>query len=255
MATIKLGAYVEPTAKLHDTVEVGFNSVVLSGEHPEQQTIIGENAVVGSNCTIYAGVTIASGAVVLSGAVVMSSVPPLAIVEGNPARITGYVHTLNSAGNDAVIDNPRLPGSVKSKVYGVTLHNLPNIPDMRGSLTVGEFDKQIPFECKRYFVVYDVPTVETRGEHAHIACHQFLIAVKGTVHVVADDGYTREEFVLDRPNLGLYLPPLTWGIQYRYSTDAVLLVFASHYYDNGDYIRDYDEFKRYKSSHPPKAAG
>jgi hypothetical protein len=66
--------------------------------------------------------------------------------------------------------------------------------------------------------------------------------VKGTVHVVADDGQNREEFVLDRKNVGLYLPPMVWGIQYKYSSDAVLLVFASDYYEAADYIRDYDQF-------------
>jgi len=124
----------------------------------------------------------------------------------------------------------------------VNIHNLPNVPDIRGNLTVGEFEKQIPFCTNRYFLIYDVPTAETRGEHAHIECHQFLIAVKGTVHVVADDGNNREEFVLDRPSMGIHLPPMTWGIQYRYSNDAVLLVFASHYYDSTDYIRATDEF-------------
>jgi dTDP-4-dehydrorhamnose 3,5-epimerase-like enzyme len=113
---------------------------------------------------------------------------------------------------------------------------------MRGCLSVGEFEREIPFIPQRYFLVYDVPTAETRGEHAHLKCHQFLIAVKGSVHVVADDGNVREEFVLDRNNLGLHLPPMTWGIQYRYSHDAVLLVFASDYYDPDDYIRDYDKF-------------
>ncbi len=73
-------------------------------------------------------------------------------------------------------------------------------------------------------------------------CHQFLIAVKGSVSVVADDGKSREEFVLNRNNLGLYLPPMTWGVQYHYSPDAVLLVFASDYYDSKDYVRAYDQF-------------
>ena len=68
------------------------------------------------------------------------------------------------------------------------------------------------------------------------------MAVKGSVRVVVDDGSQREEFILDRPNLGLHLPPMTWGIQYRYSEDAVLLVLASDPYDPADYIRDYDEF-------------
>jgi UDP-2-acetamido-3-amino-2,3-dideoxy-glucuronate N-acetyltransferase len=66
--------------------------------------------------------------------------------------------------------------------------------------------------------------------------------VKGSCSVVVDDGVQRREVLLDKPNLGVYLPPLTWGIQYKYSSDAVLLVFASHYYEAGDYIRSYDDF-------------
>jgi dTDP-4-dehydrorhamnose 3,5-epimerase-like enzyme len=91
-------------------------------------------------------------------------------------------------------------------------------------------------------MVFDVPSVETRGEHAHRECHQYLICVRGKVSVVADDGVNREEFMLDRPDLGLHLPPMVWGIQYKYSADALLLVFASHYYDAADYVRDYNEF-------------
>ncbi len=113
---------------------------------------------------------------------------------------------------------------------------------MRGSLSAGEFERDIPFKPLRYFFVYDVPTEETRGEHAHLKCHQFLIAARGSLHVIADDGQKCEEFILGRSNLGVYLPPMTWGIQYRYSCDAVLLVFASDYYDESDYIRDYEQF-------------
>ncbi|MFJ7796598.1 sugar 3,4-ketoisomerase [Pseudomonas sp. NPDC096950] len=127
-------------------------------------------------------------------------------------------------------------------VTGVTLHNLHRVQDKRGNLSMGEFGRSIPFLVSRYFLVYDVPAEEVRGDHAHFRCHQFLVAVKGTVHVVADDGTNREEFVLDRADKGLYLPPMTWGIQYKYSSDAVLLVLASDYYDNEDYVRSYDEF-------------
>jgi UDP-2-acetamido-3-amino-2,3-dideoxy-glucuronate N-acetyltransferase len=87
-----------------------------------------------------------------------------------------------------------------------------------------------------------VPTAHVRGEHAHRRCHQFLTCVKGAVAVIVDNGACREEIVLDHPNLGLYVPPMVWAIQYRYSADAVLLVFASEYYDADDYIRDYDHF-------------
>jgi dTDP-4-dehydrorhamnose 3,5-epimerase-like enzyme len=126
--------------------------------------------------------------------------------------------------------------------YG--LIELPNVTDARGNLTVGEFGKHIPFDPKRYFLVYQVPLVEMRGEHAHRECHQFLVCVRGRISVVGDDGRRREEFVLDRPNLGFYMPPMTWGGQFNYSPDAALLVFASHHYDADDYIRDHAEFLR-----------
>ena len=130
--------------------------------------------------------------------------------------------------------NPDAPG------FGLVA--LPNVIDARGNLTVGEFGRHVPFEAKRYFIVYQVPLVEVRGEHAHRACHQFLVCVRGRMSVVGDDGRERRQYVLDRPDQGFYMPPMTWGTQYKYSPDAVLLVFASHYYDAGDYIRDYDEF-------------
>jgi hypothetical protein len=111
-------------------------------------------------------------------------------------------------------------------------------------LTVGEFERTIPFPVRRYFIVFEVPSIETRGEHAHHECHQFLICARGSCSVVADDGFHRQEIVLDRPDVGIYLPPMVWGIQYKYSTDAALIVFASHHYDGADYIRDYSEFRR-----------
>jgi hypothetical protein len=124
------------------------------------------------------------------------------------------------------------------------LIQLSKILDLRGNLTAGEFCRSIPFDAKRYFIVYQVPLVEVRGEHAHKQCHQFLVCVRGRITVLGDDGHRREEFVLDRPDVGFYMPPLTWGAQFGYSPDAVLLVFASHYYDPEDYIRSYDEFMR-----------
>jgi hypothetical protein len=101
----------------------------------------------------------------------------------------------------------------------------------------------VPFIPKRYYLVFDVPSRRVRGEHAHLTCEQFLVCVAGSLSVVADDGMIREEFLLDSKNLGLYLPPMTWGVQYRFSSDAILLVFASDYYESADYIRDYREFK------------
>ena len=137
--------------------------------------------------------------------------------------------------------NPALNAQL-SHLNSSRIIELPDILDARGNLTVGEFDRHIPFSAKRFFIVYQVPLVEIRGEHAHKACHQFLICVRGRMSVMGDDGRSRQEFVLDRPSQGFYMPPMTWGTQYKYSPDAVLLVFASHYYDANDYIRDYEEF-------------
>ena len=240
MITLKAGAVVYPTAVLDGDVEIGFNSVVLSGESPEKITRIMSGSIIGANATIYEGITLGRGCRVMPGSVVRQSVPPLAIVVGNPASIVGYENTAVH-GLAVAVSTDRV-GSVSTSVRGVQLFKFSNIADMRGNLTVGEFERQIPFSPMRDFVVHGVPTAETRGEHAHIQCHQFLIALGGSVNVIADDGERREEFVLDRNNLGLYLPPMTWGIQYRYSTDAVLLVFASDFYDPDDYIRDYEGF-------------
>jgi hypothetical protein len=180
---------------------------------------------------------------VAAGAVVTRSVPPNAIVVGNPAKIVGYVDA--ERGRSAVSEDPEMGvGAQKTGVAGVSLHRMPRVLDIRGSLTVGEFDRSIPFSVKRYFMVFDVPSMETRGEHAHRECHQFLICVRGSCSVVADDGLQRQEFLLNRPDVGLHLPPMVWGIQYKYSADAVLLVYASHYYDSKDYIRNYSEFRQ-----------
>ena len=114
--------------------------------------------------------------------------------------------------------------------------------DDKGLLVVAEFEKQLPFEVRRMFVIAGVPEGEPRGIHAHRECHQFLVCVSGSVRAMVDDGQRREVVVLDRPSLGLHMPPLTWGTQYDYSDDAVLVVLASHTYDAADYVHDYAEF-------------
>lgn len=124
---------------------------------------------------------------------------------------------------------------------------LSGFDDHRGSLVVGELNKQLPFSVERFFFVSHVPEGEPRGIHAHKECHQLLVCVAGSVKAMVDDGETRTVVVLDRPTLGLHMSPLTWGAQYDYSPDAVLLVLASHPYDADDYIHDYDEFLTYVS--------
>jgi len=133
-------------------------------------------------------------------------------------------------------------GRRASIVPGVTLFRTRVYRDPRGALTVGEFSNEVPFTPQRYFMIYDVPSIESRGEHAHRLCHQYLVCIRGSCRAIADDGTHREEFVLDSFDLGLHLPPMIWGTQYRYTADAILLVFASHSYDPDDYIRAYGAF-------------
>ena len=127
-------------------------------------------------------------------------------------------------------------------VGAVSLHELTFVKDARGDLSAGEFERQVPFVARRYFMVFDVPSEHVRGEHAHRACHQFLLCARGQCRVGVDDGRESADVVLDRPNLGLYLPPMIWTTHFRHSADALLLVFGSDYYDPADYIRDYREF-------------
>jgi acetyltransferase-like isoleucine patch superfamily enzyme len=247
--TVKSGVQLWDGLRVEDDVFIGPNVSFANDRFPRSkkapekflQTLVESGASIGSGATILPGVTIGRNAMVAAGAVVTRSVPPNATVVGNPAKIVGYVDAERNKG-EACSDLSSEVGAYPTQVAGVSLHRMPRVVDIRGSLTVGEFDRTIPFKVKRYFMVFDVPSIETRGEHAHRLCHQFLICARGSCAVVADDGNHRQEFLLDRPDLGIHLPPMIWGIQYKYSADAVLLVYASHYYDSADYIRNYADF-------------
>jgi acetyltransferase-like isoleucine patch superfamily enzyme len=212
---------------------------------------IGHGAHIGAGAILAAGISVGHGAWVGPGTVVSRHVPPHAVVSGNPATITGYVNDHAGGHLPSVVAARQATDShpvvVACQVPGVALHHFKHVRDLRGDLTVGEFERTVPFSPKRYFVVFDVPSSETRGEHAHKQCHQFLVCVGGTVSIVVDDGYQREEILLDRPSLGLFIPAGIWGIQYKYSPNGTLLVFASEFYDPADYIRDYDEFLRFRN--------
>lgn len=251
--TVKSGVQLWDGLRVGDDVFIGPNASFTndrfprSKQHPEKylETVVEQGASIGAGAVVLPGIRIGSNAMVAAGAVVTRSVPPNAIVVGNPAKIVGYVDAdRNRSAAKSVQSLPLEIGAHGTQVAGVFLHRMNRASDIRGSLTVGEFERTVPFPVKRYFMVFDVPSMETRGEHAHRECHQFLICVRGSCAVVADDGKSRQEFLLDRADLGIHLPSMVWGIQYKYSADAVLLVFASHYYDSADYIRDYSEFKR-----------
>jgi UDP-2-acetamido-3-amino-2,3-dideoxy-glucuronate N-acetyltransferase len=112
----------------------------------------------------------------------------------------------------------------------------------RGSLSAATVGSELPFVPNRMFVVYGVPIGQDRGGHAHRECHQFLVAVHGSLTVDWHDGTDWHEAVLDSPAIGLHIPPGIWGVQRAHSSGAALVVLASHAYDLADYVSDFDEF-------------
>jgi UDP-2-acetamido-3-amino-2,3-dideoxy-glucuronate N-acetyltransferase len=250
--TVKSGVQLWDGLRVADDVFIGPNATFSNDKYPKSkhydravlQTHIARGASVGAGATILPGVRIGSGAMVGAGSVVTHDVPARAIVSGNPARITGYVDAARRPKEEPASMTSIANGAdlVQTAVRGVTLHRLTLVIDLRGNLSAGEFPTQVPFTPRRYFIVFDVPGRDVRGEHAHRRCQQFLVCVRGSVSVVVDDGEAREEISLDQPDRGLYLPPMVWAVQYKYSADALLLVLASDPYDPDDYIRNYDEF-------------
>lgn len=119
---------------------------------------------------------------------------------------------------------------------------LPKINDPRGNLTFIEGGRHVPFDISRVFYLYDVPTEEGRGAHAHRRLHQFLICLSGSFDVVIDDGESKATIHLNRPWKGLHVPPMIWAAEVNFDPGSVCLVLASAAYDESDYIRDYKEF-------------
>lgn len=123
--------------------------------------------------------------------------------------------------------------------------NLPKITDPRGNLTVAEQLKDVPFDIKRAYWVYDVPGGECRGGHAHKRLKQFVIALSGSFHVTLDNGRERCTVLLNHPWQGLLIETNIWRTLDDFSSGAVCLVLASELYEEDDYIYDYDEFLNY----------
>ncbi len=120
----------------------------------------------------------------------------------------------------------------------------PKITDLRGNLSFIEENNQIPFQIKRVYYLYDVPSGATRGGHAHKALQQIIIALSGSFDVLLDDGVTKQNFFLNRPHYGLYIPPGVWRELENFSSNSVALSLVSAVYDESDYIRDYAVFKK-----------
>ncbi len=249
--TIKSGVQLWDGVKIDDDVFIGPNVTFTNDLFPRSKhfldsplkTHIKKGASIGANATILPGISIGRHSMIGAGAVVTKDVPPNAIAVGNPAYISGYVSQKPSK-TSPKLDFPNDPTikTINSDVDGVAVYFLPFITDMRGSLSFAEYGQFLPFVPKRYFLVFDVANKEIRGEHAHKTLHQFIVCVKGSCSIVVDNGRISQEILLNKPNIGVHLPPMVWGIQYKYTEDAVLLVLASDTYNPDDYIRDYDEF-------------
>jgi UDP-2-acetamido-3-amino-2,3-dideoxy-glucuronate N-acetyltransferase len=250
--TVKGGVQLWKGVQLEDDVFVGPNATFTNDPLPRSRqwldghptTTVRAGASIGANATILPGLDIGRGAMVGAGAVVTRSVPPHAVVTGNPARIQGYMQTSTRASDVAPPPSGTAqPGRAQMPVRDVYVERFPEFSDLRGRLAAGELSSDsVPFTPRRWFIVYDVPSREVRGEHAHRECHQFLICVSGSVKVAVDDGEHRAEVLLDSPAVGVYVPPMVWASQFQYDPDSVLLVLASHPYDSSDYIREYEQF-------------
>ena len=126
----------------------------------------------------------------------------------------------------------------------IKLVDLKILGDERGSLISLEGNKDIPFEIKRVYYIFDTQVNVARGFHAHKQLQQLAICVKGKCKMLLDDGTKKEEVWLDSPNKGILIKDLIWREMHDFSEDCVLMVLASEHYDESDYIRDYDEFMK-----------
>jgi len=226
------------------SLDVGPNATFTNDPFPRSRrkppefatTRVRKGASIGANATILPGVVIGPLAMVGAGAVVTRDVPARAIVVGNPACVRGYADAeTREVPRPKRLAPERLAG-------GAMLYDLPRVTDHRGHLSFAEVHQQLPFEAARYFVVFGVPSREIRGEYAHRTLHQFLVCVHGSCSVRVFDGERDQEVRLDRPDLGLHVPPMVWTTQYKYSADAALMVLASDVYREEDYIRDQDQY-------------
>lgn len=120
--------------------------------------------------------------------------------------------------------------------------DLPKITDPRGNLTYVESSRHIPFDIRRIYYLYDVPGGAERGGHAHKELHQLIIAISGSFDIHLDDGQSNKTVHMNRSYNGLYICPMIWREIDNFSSGAVCMVLASHYYDETDYYRDYEQF-------------
>jgi len=134
-----------------------------------------------------------------------------------------------------------------NSVYECNILPLSKIHNRAGNITIVEGEKSVPFDVKRIYYLYDMPSGETRGGHGHKALYQLIVATSGSFDVQLDDGVNKRIVRLNRPDYGLLIVPGIWRELFEFSSGSVCLVLASTKYDEDDYIRDYSEFQLYKN--------
>ncbi|MFY7734929.1 MAG: sugar 3,4-ketoisomerase [Bacteroidia bacterium] len=135
---------------------------------------------------------------------------------------------------------------ISSSIYDCMLITLPKNHQLNGNLTSITNGEEVPFDVNRVFYLYDIPGGESRGAHAHKECHQFLIAASGSFEVLLDDGKLKRTLMINRPDVGLHIPPGIWASEINFSSGSICLVLASHAYDERDYLRNYETFLEWK---------
>lgn len=134
-------------------------------------------------------------------------------------------------------------------VYDCSLIRLPKIYNQKGNITaINNLEGIIPFTIERVYYLYDIPGGEGRGGHAHKSLEQLIIAASGSFDLTLEDGTTRQTFNLSKPYYGFYMPSGLWRELHNFSSGAICLVLASELYSEKDYIRDYDEYLRFKKN-------
>lgn len=253
--TVKCGVQLWDGIRMGDRVFVGPNVTFTNDLFPRSKTkpqefsrtLVQSGVSIGANATVLPGIELARNSMVGAGAVVNVSVPAHAIVVGNPCRIVRFIDT-EIHGSIAALNWLDKKSLQLTEGMDVRLYKFPRFDDRRGSLTVMDYDSSLPFIPKRMFAVQDVPKGAYRGNHAHRQGHQLLMCLKGSCRVFLDDGTNRVDLLLDSSNFGVYIPPNCWGVQYKFSSDAVLSVMASDHYDQNDYISSYEEFVALRKS-------
>ncbi|GAB4290237.1 MAG: FdtA/QdtA family cupin domain-containing protein [Marinilabiliales bacterium] len=134
----------------------------------------------------------------------------------------------------------------KTTIYDCSIIHFPKIENRQGNITPIENNKHIPFSIKRVFYIYDIPGGKDRGAHAHKECHQLIIAASGSFDVFLYDSVNKKTVTLNRPYMGLHIPPGIWAAEQSFSSGSICLVLASDLYNENDYIRDYSFYIEFK---------